>query len=95
MFLTDRKIKLEKPDKKVKFLNDGNGLQLEIKPHGIKLWRYRCTINGKRTRLSLGEYPAISLKAAREKRDELKALIAQGIDPHTVKDTPKEEDQPW
>jgi len=93
MFLTDRKIKLEKPATKSKFLNDGGGLQLEIKPHGIKLWRYRCTINGKRTRLSLGEYPAVSLKAAREKRDELKTLIAQGIDPRTAKETPKEESQ--
>lgn len=93
MFLTDRKIKLEKPATKSKFLNDGGGLQLEIKPHGIKLWRYRCTINGKRTRLSLGEYPAVSLKAAREKRDTFKSLIAQGIDPRSVKEIPKEEKQ--
>ena len=93
MFLTDRKIKLEKPATKSKFLNDGGGLQLEIKPHGIKLWRYRCTINGKRTRLSLGEYPAVSLKAAREKRDALKSLIAQGIDPRSIKEIPKEEKQ--
>jgi len=87
MFLTDRKIKLEKPATKSKFLNDGGGLQLEIKPHGIKLWRYRCTINGKRTRLSLGEYPAVSLKAARQKRDELKTMIAQGIDPRIKEET--------
>jgi len=93
MFLTDRKIKLEKPVTKSKFLNDGDGLQLEIKPHGIKLWRYRYTINGKRTHLSLGEYPTVSLKAAREKRDALKSLIAQGIDPRSIKEIPKEEKQ--
>jgi len=56
-------------------------LQLEVKPTGSKLWRLRCTIEGKRTRLSIGEYPAISLKMARLKRDELKEQIANGMDP--------------
>ena len=87
MNLSDSKIKNTKPADKIIYLNDGDGLWLEVRPVGSKLWRYRFTFNGKRTRLSLGEYPAVSLKAARQKRDELKALIAQGIDPRIKEET--------
>lgn len=89
MFLTDTKIRSEKATTKTITLNDGGGLQLEVKPTGSKLWRLRCTINGKRTRLSIGEYPSISLKSARAKRDELTIQIANGIDPR-VKEEPEE-----
>ncbi len=81
MLLTDTKVRSEKAGTKTTTLNDGAGLQLEVKPTGSKLWRLRCTINGKRTRLSIGEYPAISLKSARTKRDSLIEQIANGIDP--------------
>lgn len=81
MLLTDTKVRSEKATTKTITLNDGGGLQLEINPKGSKLWRLRCTINGKRTRLSIGEYPSISLKSARTKREELKEQIANGIDP--------------
>jgi len=81
MFLSDTKVRAAKPGTKTITLNDGGGLQLDVRPTGSKLWRYRCTINGKRTRLSIGEYPAIGLKAARLQRDALKEKIAQGLDP--------------
>ena len=81
MLLSDTKVRSVKPSTKTITLNDGGGLQLEVRPTGSKLWRLRCTINGKRTRLSIGEYPSISLKAARATRDELKEQIAQGLDP--------------
>ncbi len=87
MFLSDTKVRAAKPDTKTITLNDGGGLQLEVRPTGSKLWRYRCTINGKRTRLSIGEYPAIGLKAARLQRDILKEKIAQGLDPR-IKEEP-------
>ena len=89
MLLTDTKVRSEKATTKTKTLNDGGGLQLEVKSTGSKLWRLRCTINGKRTRLSIGEYPAISLKTARAKRDELKEQIANGTDPR-INDEPTE-----
>ena len=81
MLLSDTKVRTAKPSTKTITLNDGGGLQLEVKDTGSKLWRLRCTINNKRTRLSIGEYPAISLKTARAKRDALKEQIANGIDP--------------
>ncbi len=88
MFLSDTKVRAAKPSTKTITLNDGGGLQLEVRPTGSKLWRYRCTINGKRTRLSIGEYPAIGLKAARLQRDALKEKIAQGLDPR-IEEEPK------
>jgi integrase len=90
MFLSDTKVRSAKPGTKTITLNDGGGLQLEVKPTGSKLWRYRCTISGTRTRLSIGEYPSISLKAARLQRDALKEQIAQGEDPR-IKEEPTEE----
>ena len=90
MFLSDTKVRSAKPSTKTITLNDGGGLQLEVKPTGSKLWRYRCTINGTRTRLSIGEYPSTSLKAARLQRDALKEQIVQGEDPR-IKEEPTEE----
>ena len=43
---------------------------LEVYPTGGKAWRYRYRVHGKRERVTLGKYPAVSLKAARVKRDE-------------------------
>ena len=64
-------------------LRDGYGLSLLVDPRGGKLWRfdYRRPGSGKRNTLSLGAYPAVSLKRAREKRDELRKALADGIDP--------------
>ena len=81
MLLSDTKIKTTKPSTKIISLNDGDGLLLEVRPVGSKLWRYRFTYQGKRTRLSLGSYPAVSLRAARTKRNEIKKMIANDIDP--------------
>ena len=64
-------------------LHDERGLFLLVTPAGGKLWRfkYRRPSVGKENSLSLGSYPAVSLKRAREKRDEARALLADGIDP--------------
>ena len=81
MPLTDAKIKGAKPKAKTYTLNDGDGLYLEVNLKGQKWWRYRYQMDGRRNRLSLGVYPAVGLKKARIKRDKLKSLIAEGIDP--------------
>jgi hypothetical protein len=79
--LTDTKIKAAKPADKAYTMADGNGLQLLVKPNGSKLWEVRYTVNGKAKRTSIGNYPTISLKDARLKRDDFKQLAANGIDP--------------
>jgi hypothetical protein len=51
------------------------GMCLEVHPNGRKYWRYRYRYVGKKTRIVLGMYPAVSLKEAREKEDELRRII--------------------
>ncbi|HWG09873.1 MAG TPA: integrase arm-type DNA-binding domain-containing protein [Rhodanobacteraceae bacterium] len=72
-----------RPKKTACTLRDGFGLLLLVKPEGGKLWRfdYRRPGTGKRNTLSLGTYPDVSLKRAREKRDDARKLLADGIDP--------------
>ncbi len=79
--LTDTEIKTAKPKEKKYSLSDGNGLQLTIKPDGKKIWEIRYTVDGKAKQTTAGNYPTVSLKDARKKRDELKAKVSTGIDP--------------
>jgi len=44
----------------------GNGLYLEVKPNGAKLWRWKYRLLGKESRVALGSYPKLSLREARE-----------------------------
>lgn len=79
--LTDTKIKSLKPRDKAYRIADHNGLCIEIRPTGTKLWRYRYRFENKASMLSLGEYPRVSLAEARKNRDEAKALLSEGKNP--------------
>jgi len=81
MALTDTAIKVLKPKAKRYFVTDDRGLSLEVYPTGGVAWRYRYRLNGKLEKVALGKYPALSLKGARLKRDELAATVAQGQSP--------------
>src|ERR1700730_14410564 len=81
MPLTDTAIRNAKPGEKAVRLFDGGGLYLEVSPTGGKWWRLKYRLNGKEKRLSLGVYPDVSLKDARERRDASRKLLADGIDP--------------
>lgn len=81
MLLTDSRIRAARPAEKPQKLFDGGGLFLLIAPTGGKLWRMKYRFSGKENTLSFGPYPAVSLKDARTKRDEAKALLARGVDP--------------
>lgn len=54
-----------------------------IAPHGSKLWRLAYRFGGKQKTLAIGAYPTITLKAARDKREDAKRLLANGTDPST------------
>jgi integrase len=88
--LTDTAAKNAKPKEKTYKLYDGGGLYLEVAPTGGKLWRVKYRFHGKEKRLSLGKYPAVGLKEAREGMAEAKKLLAQGIDPSEQKKVNKE-----
>jgi integrase len=81
MSLTNTAITNAKPAKKPVKLFDGGGLYLEISPAGGKWWRLKYRYDGKEKRLSLGVYPEVSLKDARERRDQSRKLLANNIDP--------------
>ncbi len=81
MPLTDTAVRNAKPGAKAIRLFDARGLYLEVSPTGGKWWRLNYRFDGKEKRLSLGVYPDVSLKNARERRDEARKLLANGIDP--------------
>ena len=79
MPLTDTAIKKAKPEIKQRKLCDERGLFLLISPKGGKWWRFKYLFDGKEKLLSLGTYPDVSLKDARERRDEARKQAAAGI----------------
>ena len=81
MPLTDTHIKTIKYTGKPKKYFDGGGLFLFVSATGSKLWRMAYRFEQKENLLSFGEYPAVSLKDARERREEAKKMLAKGIDP--------------
>lgn len=83
--LNDTKIKQLKAREKMYRIADHSGLCLEIRINGSKHWRFRYRFLGKASMLSLGEYPMISLAAARQKTIEQKLLLDQNVDPAKFK----------
>ncbi len=81
MGLSQLAIVKAKPKGKPYLLSDGGGLHLQIHTSGSKLWRLRFRFGGKANMMSLGAFAAVSLKDAREKRDQIKKQIAAGINP--------------
>ena len=79
--LSDMKVQKAKPKDKPVTLFDGGGLFLMVTPTGGKLWRFKYRFEGKAKLLALGSYPEISLLNVRQRRDEARRLLAQGIDP--------------
>ena len=63
-------------------IGDTDGLALNVTARGGKIWRFRYYWAGVQKRMSLGSYPQISLKEARARRDEARALEAQDINPY-------------
>lgn len=84
MALTNTGISKAKPGKKPSKMYDARGLFLLVNPNGSKWWRFKYRFNGKEKLLSLGVYPEVTLKRARDTRDEARERVARGIDPpHT------------
>ena len=79
--LTDTHCRNAKPKPKLYRLTDHRGLCLEVKPSGVKAWRYRFTLEGKASMFALGEYPAVSLAEARDRCEAARQLVKQGINP--------------
>jgi integrase len=81
MPLTDTTIRKLKPGSAPLKFSDGGGLFLYVSVAGSKLWRLAYRYAGKQKLLSFGAYPAVTLAAARKRRDQAKELLASGVDP--------------
>ncbi|WP_395679499.1 tyrosine-type recombinase/integrase [Dokdonella sp.] len=79
--LTDTKLRSLRPRDAVYRVADSNGLAIEVRPSGARLWRYRYRFNGAASMLALGEYPEVSLAEARKRRDDARATLNAGISP--------------
>jgi integrase len=88
--LTEITVRSAKPAPKAYKRFDEKGMFLFVTPTGSRLWRLKYRIYGKEKLLALGAYPDVSLKRAREKRDEARSLIADGIDPTAKKKAERE-----
>ncbi|WP_321885964.1 tyrosine-type recombinase/integrase [Paraburkholderia bannensis] len=85
MPLTDLQVRRATPREKTYRIYDGRGMYLEVAPTGGKYWRLKYRFNTREKRLSFGVYPDVTLAHARRKRDEARAMLADGIDPSQAK----------
>ena len=79
--LTDPAVRQAKPKEKPYKLADERSMYLLVTPAGGRLWRLDYRYNATRRTLALGSYPDVSLAKARDRRDEARRLLADGIDP--------------
>lgn len=82
--LTDTKLRSLKPRDSAYRVADTNGLCIEVRPTGAKVWRYRYRYAGKASIVTMAEYPAMALSEARAERDKLRALVKGGANPAQV-----------
>jgi len=82
-------IKTAEATGKASTINDGGGLLLIARPDGVGWWRLRYWMATRENRLSLGVFPEVGLAAARQRRDDAKRLIADGIDPSEARKAEK------
>lgn len=82
--LKDDAIKKAAPKDKSYKLTDAHGLHLFVTPSGGKSWRYKYRFGGKERRIVFGPYPDVSLRRAREMRDDARQMLRQGRDPGLV-----------
>lgn len=77
--LTDTRCRTAKPSDAPYLLQDGRGLYLEVRPTGLKVWRYRYWLTPERAgRYTIGHYPTVSLGDARKERERIRAMVAAG-----------------
>jgi integrase len=79
--LTDNAIRAAKPREKPYKMFDGGGLYLLVNPNGSRWWRLKFRVDGKEKLLSVGTYPDVPLKLARDRRDDARRQLVNGIDP--------------
>lgn len=88
---TDTMIKKLKPETSEYRKSEGNGFTIRVMPSGFKSWLYLYVIDGRRRCLNLGQYPEVTLEAARDKFEMACKAVKNGIDPMAVAEQAEEE----
>jgi len=70
-----------KPKDKRCDLTAGGGLVLEVMPSGSKTWRFKYHLDCKREKVTIGACPAFTIEQARDRHEELRALVERGQSP--------------
>jgi integrase len=86
MALSHTAVSNAKPKDKIYKLSDGGGLYLQVKPSGYRCWKYDFRLDGIRGTYTIGAYPDISLKKARDYHREAREHVAEGINPKQIKE---------
>ena len=87
--LTDKRLQSLKPKAKEYIIADAHGLGVRVWPSGAKTFQYRYRVNGKLERLTIGNYPEITLKEARERHAAARKQAEQGVSPAYTKQLDK------
>lgn len=80
-----------KPAEKELTWTESHGFTIRLLPSGVKTWWYFYTINGKRRKMNLGNYPSVSLEEARRRHREALTLVDNGVDPQLLPPPPEPE----
>ena len=91
MSLTDTKLRALRPRQTPYQMADGGGLFIEVTPSGKRVWRLRYRLDGRQEKVTLGEYPAYPLAAARKWREECREMIGRQESPMRAKREAKEQ----
>lgn len=89
MALTDVRCRNAKPKEKPYKLSDSGGLYLYVSTTGAKSFRYKYRYERKEKLLTIGQYPKVSLKQARDRHELAVAALAAGRDPGEEKKVEK------
>lgn len=89
--LSDTTLKNLKPLDKEYTKSDSKGLYIRVFPNGSKVWYFSYKFLGKHKKISLGNYPDLSLSYARETAQEYRGLLLRNIDPNVYR---KEQNKP-
>jgi integrase len=90
MTLTAKQLQAAKPTQKRYRLYDKRGLYLEVLPAGGRYWRLKYRFGGKEKLLSFGVYPEVELSEARDRTDDARRLMRDGIDPGLIRKVARE-----
>lgn len=85
MALSSAAVKAARPRSRAYKMFDERGLFLFVTPTGLRSWRLKYRIDGREKLLTLGQWPDLQLGDARDRAEEARALVAQGVDPSGTK----------